>query len=82
MSQEHYNLHEWLLGVLGLVELVGPVAGGVVHLVEDTGEVDREVRGAVTAVGSSSAVRDVRFVVSGVYVISVPAALEVLGVTE
>ena len=66
-------------GVLGQAELVGEIAGRVVHLVEDTGNVYREVRRAVTAVGSSSAIRDVRVVIGRIDVFSVPAALEVLG---
>lgn len=74
-----WNLHKWLLGVLGLVELIVPAASVVVHLVEDTGKVDGEVRRAVTAVGPSSTVRDVRFMVRRVDVLSVPAALEILG---
>jgi hypothetical protein len=68
---------EWLLGVLGLIELVVPTASVVVHLVEDTGKVDREFRRAVTTVGSSGTVRDVRLMVGRVDVFSVPAALEV-----
>jgi len=77
-TQEHCNIHKWLLGVLGQVKLVVPIASVIVHLVEDTGNVDRVVSGTVTAVGSSSTVRDVRFVVRRVNILSVPAALEVL----
>jgi len=79
ITDKHRDLHKWLLGVLGLVELVVPAASVVVHLVEDTGKVDGVVSWTVTAVGSSSAVRDVRLVVGRVDVLSVPAALEVLG---
>jgi len=73
------DLHKWLFGVLGLVELVVPVASIVVHLVEDTGKVDGVVSGTVTTVWSSSTVRDVRLMVGRVDVLSVPAAWEVLG---
>ena len=62
-----------------MVELVVPAASIVVHLVEDTGKVDGEVGRAVTAVRSASTVRDVRFMVGRVDILSVPAAWEVLG---
>jgi hypothetical protein len=62
-----------------LAELVVPAASVVVHLVEDSGKVDGVLRRAVTTIGTSGAVRDVRFVVGRVDVLSVPAALEVLG---
>jgi len=55
-TQKPHNLHEWLLGVLGLVELAVPGASVVVHLVEDTGKVDGEGSRAVATVGSSSTV--------------------------
>jgi hypothetical protein len=79
MIQAHHNVHEWLIGVLGLAELVAPTASVIIHLIEDTGNVDWEVSRAVTTVGSSSTVRDMRFVVGRVNVLPVPAALEVLG---
>jgi len=68
-----------LLGVLGLVEDVIETAGAIVHFVEDTRKVLREFGRAVTTVGSSGTIRDMRFVVGRVGVLSVPAALEVLG---
>jgi len=68
---------EWLAGVLGLVKPVREVSGGIVHFVEDTGKVYREVGRAVTTVGSSGTIGDMRFVVGRVGILSVPAALEV-----
>ena len=79
VAQQHSNVHEGLVGVLGLAQPVGEIPSAIVHLIEDTGEVDWEVRRAVTRVGSSAAIRDVRFVVGRIDVLSVPAALEVLG---
>ena len=78
-THERRDLHKRLFGVLGLVELVVPAASVVVHLVENSGKVYGEISGAVTTVGSSSTVRDVRFMVRRVDVLPVPAALEVLG---
>ena len=77
-KQENHNLHKWLGGVLGLVKHVIETGGVVIHLVEDTGNVDREVSRAVTAVWPSSAIRDVRLMVRRVGILPVPAALEVL----
>lgn len=68
---------EWLLGILGLAGFIVETDGVVVHLVEDTGKVDWEVRGAVTTVWSSTTIRNVGFMISGIGVLSVPTALEV-----
>jgi len=54
---------EWLIRVFGLGGLVIETRGVVVHLVEDTGKVNREVSRAVTAVRPSAAVGDVGFMV-------------------
>lgn len=78
MTQGNYNIHEWLLGVLGQVELAVKSGSVVVLLVEDTGKDEWEVRRADTVIGSVGKVRNVGFVVGGVDVLSVPAALEVL----
>jgi len=68
---------EWLLGVLGLAELVIETAGVIVHFIEDAGKAGREVGRAAATVGPSGTIGDMRFVVGRVGVLSVPAALEV-----
>jgi hypothetical protein len=78
MTQEHCNIHEWLLRVLGQVELAVKSGSVVVLLVEETGNDEWEVRRADTGIGSIGKIRNVGFVVGGVDVLSVPAALEVL----
>jgi len=68
---------EWLAWILGLGSFVCEIRRGIVHFVEDTGKVDWEVCWAVTAVGPSRTIRDMRFVISRVDILSIPAALEV-----
>ena len=78
-ERRHHDPHERLLRVLCLVPLGIETGSVVVHLVEDTGKVDREVGRTITAVWSPAAIRDVGFVVRRVGILSIPAALEVLG---
>ena len=77
MKQGHRNAHERLGRVLGQVEI--ETTGVIVHLAEDTWNVDREVGRAVAAVWPSTAIRDVGFMVRRVNILPIPAALEVLG---
>lgn len=68
-----------MVGVFCLAKLVIETASVIVHLVEDTGDVDWEIRRTVTAVWTSGTIRNVGCMVMGVGILPVPTALEVLG---
>lgn len=68
---------ERLVGIFGLAKFAAETGSVVIHLIEDTGEVDRKSRRAASAVRSPGAIRDMRLVVVRIKVLSVPAALEV-----
>lgn len=78
MIHERRDVHEWLIRVLGQAELVIETGGVIVHFGEDTGK-GGPSRRTDTLVRSLVKIGDVRLVVGRVGVVSVPAALEVLG---